>query len=307
MQEILVEDRFLRVKEVVAAAGVKVSAPGLDQVIAGSPIRVLGDDPEEVKACIAKEMTEINVSLSPEGLIIKADTIGALEALCKELSTHEIPVMRAEVGPVSRHDVIEAETIKDPLYRVLIAFNTPVLPDAQELLKEPIYAEMVQFFTGNVIYHILEEYLEWRNNLKRIMDQKRFEKIILPAKILVLPGCVFRQNNPAVVGVRILSGTLRTGVSLIKRDGKKAGSIKSMQLRKENIQEAHAGEEVAISIEGATVGRHFDVNDELLVAIPERHVKVLETEMITHLNEDAKEVLGEYTRLYRKENPFWGK
>ena len=137
MQEILVEDRFSRVKEVIAAAGVKVSAPGLDQVIAGSPVRVTGDNPEEIKASIAREMTEINVTLSPEGLVIKADTIGALEALCKELSAHEIPVMKAEVGQVSRHDVIEAETIKNPLYRVLIAFNTPVLPDAQDLLKEP--------------------------------------------------------------------------------------------------------------------------------------------------------------------------
>ena len=307
MQEILVEERFLRVKKIVAAAGVKVSAPGLDQVIAGSPVRVIGDNPEEVKADIAKEMTEINVILSPEGLIIKADTIGALEALCKELSAHEIPVMRAEVGQVSRHDVIEAETIKNPLYRVLIAFNTQVLPDAQDLLKEPAYSEMIQFFSGNVIYHILEDYLDWRNNLKRIMDQKRFEKIIFPAKMVVLPGCVFRQNNPAVVGVRILSGTLRTGVNLIRRDGKKTGTLKTMQLRKENIQEAQAGEEVAISIEGATVGRQFDVDDELIVSIPEKHVKILETEMLSHLSEDAKEVLDEYTRFYRRDNPFWGK
>lgn len=307
MKEILIEDRFTRAKEVSAAAGVKVSAPGLDQVIAGSPVRVIWDNPDEIKAEISREMTEINVNLSPEGLVIKADTIGALEALCKELAAHEIPVMRAEVGQVSRHDVIETETIKDPLYRVLMAFNTPVLPDAQELLNQPDHEDMVHFFSGNVIYHILESYLEWRNNLKRIMDQKRFEKIIFPAKILVMPGCVFRQNNPAVVGVRILSGTLRTGVNLIQRDGKKSGTLKSMQLRKENIQEAHAGDEVAISIEGATVGRHFDVEDELLVAIPERHVKVLETEMLSHLNEDSRDVLEEYTRLYRRENPFWGK
>jgi len=307
MQEILIEDRFLRVKEVAAAAGVKVSAPGLDQVIAGSPVKVIGENPDEVRESIAREMTDINVTLSPEGLIIKADTIGALEALCKELTAHEIPVMRAEVGQVSRHDVIEAETIKNPLFRALISFNTPVLPDAQDLLRDPAYTEMIQFFSGNVIYHILEDYLEWRNNLKREMDQKRFEKIIFPAKIVILPGCVFRQNNPAVVGVRILSGTLRTGVNLVRRDGKKAGTIKSMQLRKENIHEAHAGDEVAISIEGATVGRQFDVEDHLIVGIPERHVKVLETEMLSHLTEDAKEVLDEYTRLFRRENPFWGK
>jgi translation initiation factor 5B len=166
---------------------------------------------------------------------------------------------------------------------------------------------MIQFFSGNVIYHILEDYLEWRNNLKRIMDQKRFEKIIFQAKIVVITGSVFRQNNPAVVGVRILSGTLRTGVNLIRRDGRKAGTLKTMQLRKENIQEAQAGDEVAISIEGATVGRQFDVEDELIVNIPEKHVKILETEMLSHLSEDSKEVLSEYINLYRRENPFWGK
>ena len=57
-----------------------------------------------------------------------------------------------------------------------------------------------------VIYHVLDSYLEWRDELKRNLDQKRFEQIIFPAKMVVLPDCVFRQNNPAVVGVRILSG-----------------------------------------------------------------------------------------------------
>ncbi|HWQ65480.1 MAG TPA: translation initiation factor IF-2 [Methanospirillum sp.] len=307
MKEILIEDRFSRVKSVAAAAGVKVSAPGLDQVIAGSPVRVVNDNLPEIMEAIEREMTEINVTLSPEGLIIKADTIGALEALCKELTANKIPVMRAEVGPVSRHDIIEAETIKTPFYRAVIAFNTQILPDAQDLLHEPLYAEMVELFAGKVIYHVLDKYLEWRDVLKRNMDQKRFEQIIFPAKIVVMPDCVFRQNNPAVVGVRILSGTLRTGVHLIRKDGRKSGQLKSMQLRKENIHEAHAGDEVAISIDGATVGRHFDVNDELLVNIPERHVKVLEAEMLSHLTMDARDVLDEFTRMFRKENPFWGK
>ncbi len=307
LKEILVEERFSRAKTVIAAAGVKVSAPGLDQVIAGSPVRVIDGNFEEIREVIEREMTEINVTLSPEGLIIKADTIGALEALCKELTTAEIPVMRAEVGPVTRHDVIEAETIKTPYYRSIIAFNTKILPDAQDLLNEPIYTEMVELFKGNVIYHVLDSYLEWRDEMKRNLDQKKFEQIIFPAKLVVLPDCVFRQNNPAVVGVRVLSGKLRNGVNLIRKDGKKVGQLKSIQLRKENIQEAKAGDEVAISVDGATVGRQFDVNDELLVNIPERHVKVLEAEMLSHLTMDARDVLDEFTRLHRKEKPFWGK
>jgi translation initiation factor 5B len=85
MKEILVEDRFERVKSVAAAAGIKVTAPNLENVIAGSPFFVIRGNREEVEAKIKKEMTEIHVNLADEGIVIKADTIGALEALCKEL------------------------------------------------------------------------------------------------------------------------------------------------------------------------------------------------------------------------------
>jgi len=45
MTEILVEDRFDRAKTVVAATGIKVSAPGLEGAIAGSPLIVIRGDP----------------------------------------------------------------------------------------------------------------------------------------------------------------------------------------------------------------------------------------------------------------------
>ncbi|MGA8377686.1 MAG: translation initiation factor IF-2, partial [Methanoregula sp.] len=85
MKEILVEDRFERVKAVVAASGIKVSAPGLEKVIAGSPLFVVRGNADELATRIRKEMQEIHVNLADEGIVIKADTIGALEALCKEL------------------------------------------------------------------------------------------------------------------------------------------------------------------------------------------------------------------------------
>jgi len=96
-------------------------------------------------------------------------------------------------------------------------------------------------------------------------------------------------------------------VNLIHLDGKKVGHLKSIQLNQETIREAQAGAEVAISIEGATVGRQLDVEDDLFVDIPERHVKVLEKEMLSHLPIHTQEILAEYTTMRRKENPFWGK
>jgi len=306
MKEILVEDRFERVKSVVAASGVKVTAPNLEGVIAGSPFFVIRGNREEIEEKIKREMTEIHVNLAEEGIVIKADTIGALEALCKDLEGKEIGVMRAEVGPVSRLDLIETETIKNPMFRVLLSFNTPILPDAADMIKNPLYTQ-VKVFEGRVIYQLIDQYVEWRDEQKRLMDKQRFEHVVMPAKIRLLPDCVFRQSNPAVVGVRVLGGKLRSDVDLIKTDGKKVGHLKTMQLRQETIREADAGLEIAISIEGATVGRQVSVGDDLFVDIPERHVKVLEKEMLKTLNQTTQDILSEFTAMKRKEEPFWGK
>ena len=306
MKEILIEDRFERVKTVVAAAGIKVSAPNLESVIAGSPLFVIRNNREELEERIKKEMNEIHVKLAEEGVVIKADTIGALEALCKELDSKGIGVMRAEVGPVSRHDLISAETIKNPMFRVLLSFNTPILPDVSDMIKDPLYTQ-AKVFEGQVIYQLIDQYIAWRDEQKRIAERQQFEHVIMPAKIRLLPDCVFRQSNPAVVGVRVLGGKLRSDVDLIKLDGKKVGHLKTMQLRQESIREAEAGLEVAISIEGATVGRQVSVGDDLLIDIPERHVKVLEREMVKSLNIGTLEVLAEFTALKRKSEPFWGK
>jgi translation initiation factor 5B len=306
LKEILVEDRFDRVKSVIAAAGIKVTAPGLERVIAGSPIRVVRGDPEEVIESLRHEMESINVNISAEGLIIKADSIGGLEALSKELEAKEIAVMRADVGPVSRHDLIDTETVKNPYYRVLLAFNTPLLPDVSDMIRDPGYSH-VKVIEAKVIYQLVDAYIQWRDDLKRKIEQQKYEQIVMPARIRILPHCVFRQSNPAVVGVRVIGGTLRTDVNLIQPDGKKVGHLKSIQYNQESIREAEAGKEVAISIEGATFGRQFSIDDELYVDIPERHVKVLEKEMISHLPISTQEVLHEFTRMKRRADPFWGK
>jgi translation initiation factor 5B len=174
------------------------------------------------------------------------------------------------------------------------------------MIKNPLYTQ-VRVFDGKVIYQLIDQYVAWRDEQKRLAEQKRFEHIVMPAKIRLLPDCVFRQSNPAVVGVRVLGGKLRSDLDLVKLDGRKVGHLKTMQMRSETIREADAGLEVAISIEGATVGRQVSVGDDIFVDIPERHVKVLEQEMQKTLNPAAQEVLAEFAAMRRRADPFWGK
>lgn len=305
MKEILIEDRFMRVKSVVAAAGVKISAPNLESIVAGSPIRVIRGDHDEVLAKINEEMQEINIKLSDVGVSVRADTIGALEALSNELDAKNIPIMRASVGPLSRRDLIDISVIKEDLYKSALCFNVPLLPDAEAMIRDEEVD--VKIFSNRVIYKLIDDYLEWREETIRAKEAKQFETVVLPAKFSILPGCVFRMSGPAVVGVRVLGGTLRPKVSIATREGKIVGEIKQIKLNKETVTEAKEGAEVAVSIDGVTIGRQIDVGETLYVAIPERHVKVLETEMLSHLNAGTVEALDEYTGIFRKTQPFWGK
>ena len=305
MKEILVEDQFMRVKSVVAAAGVKISAPNLESIVAGSPIRVIRGDHDEVLAKIDEEMQEINITLSDVGVSVRADTIGALEALSNELNAKKIPIMRANVGPLSRRDLIDISVIKEDLFKAALCFNVPLLPDAEVMVRD---GEVdVKIFSNRVIYKLIDEYLAWQDEMIRAKEAKQFETVVLPAKFSILPGCVFRMSGPAVVGVRVLGGILRPKVSVATREGKIVGEIKQIKLNKETVTEAKEGAEVAVSIDGVTIGRQIDIGETLYVAIPERHVKVLETEMLSHLNAGTVEALEEYTSIFRKTQPFWGK
>lgn len=291
-------ERFDSVNEVVAAAGIKISGSGLESAIAGSPLRVAGEDIEGAKKEVIQE-TEIEVEIDDTGILVKADAIGSLEAISFELKEVNIPVKTAEVGDVSKRDVVSAATTSDPLRRVIFAFNVGVLPDA----KDELFKEDVKLLEGNIIYRILEDYQAWVEERKGILEKLRLRAITHPGKILLLPEYVFRTSKPAIVGVRVLAGRIRPGVGLLREDGRVIGNIKSVRSGDESLKEATAGSEVAIAVHGVTVGRQMSPGDVLYVDIPESAAKELDS---VELNPDEKEILERVKSIKREQDPFWG-
>ncbi len=305
LAEIRSEERFLPVKHVSAASGVKVSAPKLDNALAGSTIRVVSN-PDEVEALsqeLKSELDAVRIDTENEGLIIKSDTIGSLEALVGELKARDIHIHYADVGPISRRDVIRAAAINDPLLSAILGFNVDILPDA---LSE-IQKTNVPVFSSDIIYTIIESYERWVEDQKNKMEQERLEAVIRPGAVRILPDCVFRQSKPAVVGVQVIGGIVRTQVNLMREDGANVGVIKGIQAHNENQGSATAGQEVAISIDGPTVGRQIHEGDILYVNIPEKHARIVELELKPKLAEDEREVLENFLDIKRKKDPFWGR
>ena len=128
-----------------------------------------------------------------------------------------------------------------------------------------------------------------------------------PGKFKILPGFVFRQSKPAIVGIQVLGGTLRNGVSLVREDGVRVGTLKGMQDRGENVSEIREGKEVAVSIDGPTVGRQINEGDLLYVEVPEKHAKVMEQELYDELSQGERLMLDEFLTIKRRDNPFWAK
>lgn len=289
LKEIRVEKEFEPVHAVSAAAGIRIAAPELETAIAGSPIAIVSSDDqiERAKAELQASISAIEFESAEEGVIIRADTLGSLEALISVLKDKKIQIKRAHVGPVNRRDIVESEALTDPLKRVILAFNVPADPD---IIREATDRH-VKIISSNVIYRLIEEFEGWLSAERAKLREAKLASITRPARIKLLPGMVFHISKPAIVGVEVLAGVLKPGVKL-QKDGKEVGEVKAIQHEGMSLLEAKAGQRVAVSIDGPQVGRHIFENDELSVIITNADVKVLEELGLTEEAVLAKQILG---------------
>ena len=305
LQEIRVAKRELvLVDEVHAAAGVRIVAPDLDKAVAGAPLYVARDN-EEAKILaekVSREIEELRVKTDTEGLVVKADTLGSLEAIIEALRARGIPIRYGDVGPIARRDVIEASVSREinKFYGVILAFNVKILPEAEEEAKK----QEIKIFRHNVIYRLIEDFEKWYREQRELEKRKAIEALIRPGKIRILPGYIFRRSNPAIVGVEVLGGVIKPGYPVMRGDGKKIGTIHQIQDRGQTVHEARVGMAVAISIRGhVMVGRHIDEGDILYTDIPEKHVLEWLTKYKSELSDDEVLVLKEIIKIKRKQNP----
>lgn len=290
------KSRYAHVDEVHAATGVKIAAPGLAGATAGTPVRSCGDD--EVEACkqaVQEEIGEVLIETEKDGIIIKADTLGSLEALTTLLHEKEVPIRKARVGPISKKDIADAQSNAegDPMHAIILGFNIPH--------KE---AEGVTIITDDVIYRVIERYEEWFEQQRQRIQSGQLDSLIRPCKLEFLRNCTFRQSNPAIIGVEITAGVLTTGAPLMK-DGMSIGIVKSMQKEKESVKRAEKGAQLAVSIPGCTVGRRIVEGDILYSAVPESDFREIK-KLAKHLRPEEIETLKEIAAIMRKHNPMWG-
>lgn len=291
LKELRIEKKFESVDEVSAAAGVKISAPGLEEVIAGSPILFVNDEREveRAKKLVQGEVEEVEFSKQVEGVVLKADTLGGLEALIKLVTDHNIPIRKAEVGHVTKQDIVDVQNIEDEQKRVVLAFNVKVLKDTEKMVSDL----KIPIFQSNIIYRLLEDYKEWCLKKKEREAQEKFERVSRPVKIKLLKGFTFRVCKPCIVGVEVTAGLLKPGTLLKKKDGRIIDRVKEIQREGKKIEEAKVGDRVAVSMEQPTMGRQINEGDVLVSVLSDDDLKTLK-ELYDKLTESERELLKEF-------------
>jgi translation initiation factor 5B len=288
------KEKFTQVDEVHAAAGVKIVAPDIEKAVAGAPVYAVSnpEDLEAIKQKVRDEVSSIRIQTDKSGIVLKTDTLGSLEAVAQFLQERKVPVRAADVGPIVKRDLIEAKAAgdTDPLNAVVLGFNVKFAPDIEDLAAE--YG--VETFLNEVIYRLYDDYNAWLIVLS---------SIIRPGKVELIPDYVFRQKNPAIVGVKV-HGVLRPRTSLMNSEGKRVGIVLQIQDRSVTIDEATEGMEVAVSIRGPTIGRQVKNDAVLYTDLPDRHILQIRKKFMEELSPSEIAVYQEIVEIKRAAGSF---
>ncbi len=289
-------DRYAETEEAVAAKGVKICCECAGDAVAGSSLFVINDSTAtETEQLLLKEVTEIEVESEQTGVIVKADALGSLEGIVKLFEAEKIPMRRASIGKVVKKDVLEAASVakQDKFAGVIFAFHTGL----EDGVLEAAGTEHVKIFEEKIIYNLIINYKGWKEELIAKERRDSFTDLTLPAKIYLMPGNCFRVNNPAIFGVEILEGRIRKENLLMDDKGEKIGEIRSIQVEKEEVEEAKKGQEVALAVGGITYGRQVREKQVLYTDISPEEIETIEKKYIQSLSDGEKELLLEIKKI----------
>jgi len=301
LEEVMpLSERFKPAEKVSAATGIRMQVSDMKNVLPGMPFQIYRGSIEEVEKEFKKEIGEA-VKTDAEGIIVKADSLGSLEALMILLRQNNISILRAGIGPINKKDINEARANKEvsPVYAVILGFNVNVEEEAKELQGQ------AKIITDEVVYKLIENLQKWMEEEKKRIEREKLTSLVSICKLEIFQEYVFRNNNPSIFGVRVLGGKAKVGTNLITEANEKMSRIKGLQLEGKGIEEAGKGMEVAISLPGVTFDRQLKNVKFLYSELTESQFKEFKRNKELLNQEDIK-VLQEIANIKRKEKSTWG-
>jgi len=292
------------VDEITAAAGIRLNISSEKEILPGMPFTAITKEAKEekLKQELKEEISEEICCSDKYGIIIKAESLGSLEALIFLLKQKNISFSYSGIGDITKQDIAKANSIEDPVFRVILGFNVKIDKEFKEEERKVI--EKTKIITNEVIYKLIEDYEKFRKEKQLELERKTLESLTMPCKIKILPY-VFRNSNPAVFGISVLVGTIKHRIRLMDENGEKVGEIKGIQSENKSIEKAEKDMEVAISMPGIVFDRHLKKGQILYSDLNEEDFKELKNNK-NFLTKLEISILQEIANIKRKKIPTWG-
>jgi len=300
------KDKFRPVDHVISAAGLKITSSDLDGVLAGSPLYVIRNPENEryLKSLVESEVKAAIIKTDSNGIILRCDTIGSLEAVVELVKKDNIPIQSADIGNITRRDVLAASAVKekDRYIGVILGFNVKVLEEAE---RESIERD-VKIFNEKIIYNLVRSYNDWAAYQREHADSILFGEISPICKFQFLKGYVFRRNSPAVFGAEILTGRLKQKIPIMNEQGRRIGTVHQIQEAGKNLSDASLGMQVAVSMKEPVIGRNINEGDIFYTDLSSREAKLLVESFFDRLNPEEREVFQFILSKKRESDPSFG-
>ncbi len=292
--------QFKPVKEARAAAGLRMQLVSKEEILPGMPFTLYKGNSGQIAKEFKKELAQI-IQLEKEGIIIKAESLGSLEALLHLLKMENISVSKAGIGKINKGDIsaARARLEKDITLSVILGFNVDLDEEAKSIQSG------VKILSNDVIYRLIEDLKKWQEGKRKEIDKQRMMGISSVAKIELLPNFVFRNSKPAVFGVRVLLGRLKPDARMIDENNEEMDKIKKIQHENTSLEEATAGMEVAISLPNTTFDRQLKDKKFLYTDVGEAEFRKFKDNKDL-LSSDELSVLQEIAQIKRRFKIAWG-
>lgn len=186
-------------------------------------------------------------------LVLRADTLGSLEAIKEALAKLRHPDVAAEVvqgglGNISEADVLRAETSQ----AFILGFNVVATPAAESVA----HGKNMTITTYNVIYDLIADV---RQRLEAMLKPEVIETELGRVKIL---GVFRTEPTYQIIGGRVTVGkVVSTSFLRVVRKDKVVGEgrLSNLQILKTPVNEVTSGQECGMKYEGPPVVELNDV------------------------------------------------
>lgn len=309
-RELRVKSEYIHHKTIEGAIGLKITAPDLDKVMAGSPVMVCGpdDDLDDIKEEVCKDLADVKaMATQAKGVLVQASTLGALEALMQFLSVEcdpPIPVSNVGIGPIFKRDILKANLMREkgsPEFATILAFDVTIDKDVREIADE----YEVRIFTADIIYHLFDQFTRFMEDFNAKRRAEAMAIAVFPSVCKILPNNIFNNKDPIICGMECIDGVLAVGTPLcIPKNGfLNIGKVVSIEKNHSETQFLKKGESAAVKIvcdpnPGMMFGRQFDATHEVYSELTRKSIDALKEHFKEKVTKDEWRLVVKLKKVF---------